>query len=195
MLSEKASASVHVGESNEVGARIRRLRTAHGMSQRELAKQASVTNGAISMIEQDRVSPSIASLKKILTVFGLSLADFFAEEFEPDREIFFRAHEMNRISDGTVVLRQIGGTVTGRKMQVLHETYVPGGDTGPTMLRHDGEEAGVIVRGEIELTVGNQCEVLGPGDGYYFSSQLPHRFRNIGKIDCEIVSSCTPPTF
>lgn len=59
----------------------------------------------------------------------------------------------------------------------------------------DGEEAGIIVRGEIELTVGNQCEVLGPGDGYYFSSQLPHRFRNLGKVDCEIVSSCTPPTF
>lgn len=189
------NASPQDDQSNEVGPRIRRLRLMHGMSQRELAKQAGVTNGAISMIEQERVSPSIASLKKILSVFGLSLANFFAEEFEPDRQFFFRAHELNRISDGPVVLRQIGGNIDGRQMQLLHETYVPGGDTGPTMLRHEGEESGVIVRGEIELTVGTQCEVLGSGDGYYFSSQLPHRFRNVGKVDCEIVSACTPPTF
>ena len=181
--------------SADVGTRILRLRQAHGQSQRELAKQAGVTNGAISMIEQNRVSPSVASLKKILEVFDLSLAEFFADEFEPDRKVFYRAHEMNRISDGLVVLRQIGGKLLGRRMQVLHETYVPGGDTGPDMLKHDGEEAGVIVRGEIELTVGKQSEVLGPGDGYYFSSQLPHRFRNLGKADCDIVSSCTPPSF
>lgn len=147
------------------------------------------------MIEQNRVSPSVASLKKILEVFGLALADFFADEFEPDKKIFFRAHEMNRISDGLVVLRQIGGQISSRQMQVLHETYVPGGDTGPDLLTHEGEEAGVIVRGAIELTVGNQSEILGAGDGYYFSSRIPHRFRNLDTVDCEIVSSCTPPTF
>lgn len=181
--------------SNEVGSRIRRLRMAYGLSQRELAKQASVTNGAISMIEQNRVSPSVASLKKILSVFSLSLADFFAEEFAADQQLVFRAHEMSRLSDGPVILRQVGGEIVDRRMQVLHETYVPGGDTGPDMLQHEGEEGGIIVSGEIELTVGGLQEVLGPGDGYYFSSQLPHRFRNIGQVDCELVSSCTPPTF
>ena len=195
--SDVASSALDESESgnSDVGTRIRRLRQAHGQSQRELAKQAGVTNGAISMIEQNRVSPSVSSLKKILDVFGLSLAGFFADEFEPDRKVIYRAHEMHRISDGMVVLRQIGGKLTGHQMQVLHETYVPGGDTGPDMLKHDGEEAGVVVAGEIELTVGNQCEILGPGDGYYFASELPHRFRNLGKVECEIVSSCTPPTF
>ncbi len=179
----------------DVGSRVRRLRETYGMSQRELAKQAGVTNGAISMIEQNRVSPSVASLKKILQVFGLALADFFADEFEPEKKIFFRAHEMTRIADGLVVLRQIGGQISGRQMQVLHETYVPGGDTGSDMLTHEGEEAGVIVRGAIELTVGNKSEILGAGDGYYFSSRIPHRFRNLRTEDCEIVSACTPPTF
>lgn len=181
--------------SADVGTRIRRLRKVYGLSQRELAKRAGVTNGAISMIEQNRVSPSVASLKKILAVLGLSLAEFFADEFEPDKKCFYRAHEMNHISEGAVTLRQVGGKLSGRQMQVLHEIYEPGGDTGPDMLKHDGEESGVIIRGAIELTVGSQCEVLGKGDGYYFSSQLPHRFRNIGKVVCEIVSSCTPPTF
>ncbi len=178
-----------------VGEKIRQLRQVHEMSQRKLAKLAGLTNGAISMIEQDRVSPSIASLKKVLEVFGLSMADFFADDFRPDTQIFYRASVMTRIADGPVVLRQVGGGVSRRKLQVLHETYAMGGDTGPTMLSHEGEEAGVIVRGQIEITVGAQCEVLGPGDGYYFNSRLPHRFRNLGSEECEIVSTCTPPTF
>jgi len=45
------------------------------------------------------------------------------------------------------------------------------------------------------LTVGDTIAVLGTGDGYLFDSRLPHRFRNIGEADCEIVSALTPPVF
>ena len=45
------------------------------------------------------------------------------------------------------------------------------------------------------LTVGGATRVLGPGEAYYFASQLPHRFRNVGREACEIISACTPPTF
>ncbi len=179
----------------QMGENLRRLRQVYGMSQRELARLAGMTNGAISMIEQNRVSPSVASLKKILAAFGLSLAEFFSNDFKPDTRAFYRAADMTRIADGPLVLRQVGAGLNHRKLQVLHETYAPGGDTGPTMLSHEGEESGVVVRGNIEVTVGGQCQVLGPGDGYYFNSRLPHRFRNTGTEVCEIVSACTPATF
>jgi mannose-6-phosphate isomerase-like protein (cupin superfamily) len=63
------------------------------------------------------------------------------------------------------------------------------------MLRHEGEEGGVVVRGEIELTVGTVARVLRAGDAYAFESSVPHRFRNLGSAPCEIVSACTPPSF
>lgn len=176
-----------------VGQRLAKLRLAHGMSQRKLAGLAGVTNGSISMIEQDRVSPSVASLKKILRVFGLSMADFFADDFEPASIVFYRANELTQISEGLVSVRQVGPRMAKRKLQVLHQTYQPHGDTGLTMPSDAGEESGIIVNGKIEITIGSQCEVLGPGDGYYFSRRLPHRFRNPGSEVCEIVSACTAP--
>mgnify|MGYP002631817987 CR=1 FL=1 len=182
-------------DAGEVGTRVLRVRLRFGMSQRKLAKVAGVTNGTISMIEQNRVSPSVASLKKILEAFGMTLGEFFSSDFGQKAQVFYRAHELPRLADERVVLRQVGGGFVNRKLQVLHETYAPGGDTGSDLISHDGEEAGVIVRGKIELTVGGQCEVLGAGDAYYFNSRLPHRFRNIHKEECEIVSTCTPPTF
>ncbi len=63
------------------------------------------------------------------------------------------------------------------------------------MIRHPGEEGGVVVRGQIELTIGGETRVLGPGDAYYFTSAIPHRFRNLGSEPCEIISASSPPTF
>jgi mannose-6-phosphate isomerase-like protein (cupin superfamily) len=63
------------------------------------------------------------------------------------------------------------------------------------MLAHAGEEGGVIVKGTIELTVGGDTRLLEAGDAYYFKSSIPHRFRNPGSEDCELVSASSPPTF
>jgi mannose-6-phosphate isomerase-like protein (cupin superfamily) len=59
---------------------------------------------------------------------------------------------------------------------------------------------GVVIKGEIELTVADQSRVLKPGEGYYFDSTLPHRFRNLGKVEAELVSASlvspnSPPSF
>ena len=47
----------------------------------------------------------------------------------------------------------------------------------------------------IELTLAGNTRVLTPGEAYYFSSHLPHRFRNVGREPCEIISASTPATF
>lgn len=55
--------------SDDIGTRLKLVRQIFGLTQRELARRAGVTNGAISLIEQNRVSPSISSLKKFWTAF------------------------------------------------------------------------------------------------------------------------------
>ncbi len=62
------------------------------------------------------------------------------------------------------------------------------------MLSHQAHEGGVVIRGRLEITVGSQRHVLGPGDAYYFDSRTPHRFRNPGGEECEAVTACSPPS-
>ncbi|MDF1729279.1 MAG: cupin domain-containing protein [Sulfitobacter sp.] len=182
----------------DIGHKLRTIRKARGLSQRELAARAGLTNGTVSLIEQNRTSPSVASLKSLLDAIPISMAEFFSTlEEAPGRQVFFRAEDLIEISPstvGSVSLRQLG-TARDNALQVLHETYPPGADTGAERLVHEGEEAGIVVRGEIEVSVDNEVAVLGPGDGYLFDSTRPHRFRNRGDVVCEIVSACTPPTF
>ena len=64
----------------DIGASLKAVRKMRGLSQRELAKRAGVTNSTISMIEKNSVSPSISSLKKVLTGIPMSLVEFFSIE-------------------------------------------------------------------------------------------------------------------
>ena len=180
--------------SLEVGNQLKAVRTAFGLSQRELAKRAGVTNGMISLIEQDRVSPSVGSLQKILAAFPMTMAEFFTRDMSAGQSVVFRAAEMPDVGTGNVVYRLVAASRKDRKMSILSETYEAGTDTGEDLLTHSGEEGGVVVEGELELTVAGETWLLGPGDAYYFDSRLPHRFRNPGKAPARIVSANTPPT-
>jgi transcriptional regulator with XRE-family HTH domain len=181
--------------SLDVGAHLKAVRQMYGLSQRELAKRAGVTNGLISLIEQNRVSPSVSSLKKVLDGIPMALADFFTLDLGGKPQVFFPREEMANMGTADVELRLVGGRLGPRGMSILQERYAPNADTGEEMLTHAGEQGGVIVKGKIELTVGGESRVLGAGDAYYFKSSIPHRFRNVGREECEIVSASTPPSF
>ena len=181
--------------SLDVGTHLKAVRQMYGLSQRELAKRAGVTNGLISLIEQNRVSPSVSSLKKVLDGIPMALADFFTLDLGGQPQVFFPRQELTDIGTASVELRLVGSRLAKRSMSILHERYAPNADTGEEMLTHAGEEGGVIVKGKIELTVRRRVADPRAGDAYYFKSSLPHRFRNIGREECEIVSASSPPTF
>ena len=188
----------------DIGGRLKSVRETNGMSQRDLASRAGLTNAAISLIEQNKSSPSVASLKRLLDAIPMTMSEFFSEVEAPGTpKYFYGADEFVELSPqdiglgaaaARVSLRQLGDA-SRHTLQVLHEVYPPGADTGPDLLTHEAEEAGVVVEGIIEITVADQIRVLNPGDGYLFDSRLPHRFRNIGQQRCVIVSACTPPSF
>lgn len=179
----------------DVGARLKRVRSAQRLSQRQLARRAGVSNAMICLIEKGRSQPSLGLLKRILDAVPISVADFFSLELPRAARPFYRAAELTQIGSGAVSYRQVGSGAPEVKLQLLHECYQPGADTGRTLLRHDAEEGGIVVSGQLEVTVGEETQLLGPGDAYLFNSRIPHRFRNVGREPCVLITACTPPTF
>lgn len=179
----------------DVGARLRFIRMQKGMSQREVARRAGVTNATVSLIESNRMNPSVGALKRVLDGIPIGLSEFFALSPSVADKVFWRGEELLEIGKGPISYRQIGESLGERKLQILKEHYEPGADTGRVLLTHDGEEGAVIIRGRLEVTVDSQKRVLSAGEAYFFDSRLPHRFRNVGDGPCELISACTPPTF
>ena len=121
----------------DVGERLQSIRKLKGLSQRELAKRAGVTNSTISMIEKNSVSPSISSLRKVLGGIPMSMVEFFSEEIlqEKPTQIVYKANELIDISDGAVTMKLVGRAHPSRAIAFLNEIYPPGADTGDEMLR------------------------------------------------------------
>ncbi|MEJ1096547.1 MULTISPECIES: cupin domain-containing protein [unclassified Pseudoxanthomonas] len=181
----------------DIGARLQWVRKSKDLSQRELAKRVGVTNSTISLIEQNKVSPSVSSLKKVLDGIPISLADFFTLDLDAEARDtpFYGAGELPDVGSNGIHYYLVGQHRPQRQMCILREVMPPGTDTGDSMLEHDGEEGGVVVQGEVEVTVGDQVRILRAGEGYYFESRIPHRFRNVGDEDAVIFSANTPATF
>ena len=185
-----------------VGDRLRQMRQTAGMSQRQLAEASGVPHGQISMIETSRSSPSVASLRRILGGLSVTMSEFFEPDTPTSQSVFFKPHELRDLTTrlystfddprGKIMFQQVGDA-KAHNLQILHERYEPGADTGAQMLEHVSHEGGIVIAGEIEVTVGDQYAVLKAGDSYLFDSTLPHRFRNIGDREAVVVSAYTPP--
>lgn len=190
-------------EDFDIGARLLAMRKGAGLSQRQLAQAAGVPHAQISIIETNRSSPSVGTLRKILSGMNLSMADFFEPERSAPAGPFFGAEDLTDLTSklsalgtpgpaGRMRFRQVGDA-RGHNLQILHEIYEPLADTGETFLEHSSTEGGVVIEGRLEVTVGEACRVLGPGESYLFDSRIPHRFRNAHDGRTVVISACTPP--
>ena len=179
----------------EIGARLKRIRGQLALSQRQLARQSGVANATISQVESGKINPTVSMLKKILDGIPMGLGEFFSDDRQPQERKFFRADELIEIAEGGVSYRQVGAHLASKSIQLLKECYQPGAGTGRHELTHEGEECGIVLSGRLEVTVGEEVAVLGQGDAYYFKSNLPHQFRNVGSEPCELITACSPPSF
>jgi len=181
---------------SKVGVKLRELRRRRDLGVRELAIRSGVSHSSISLIERDKISPSVDTLSAILDALGTTLVGFFSDA-EPMARYspFYKAEDFVEIGRvGRVSYRMLGINHPNRDMLMLHETYAPGGESGDAF-SHPAQESGVVVKGAVELTVGDEVQVLFPGDGYYFDSRRPHRFKNVSEGESEIISAVTPPTY
>ena len=180
---------------HEIGKRLKQLRMRNGLSQRKLANQSGVANATISLIESNKLNPTVSMLKKVLNGIPVSMSEFFSDQTEQPEKIFFRADELTEIADGGVSFLQVGTNLNSKAIQFMRECYQPGAGTGKHQITHEGEECGLILSGRLQVTVNAQTATLRAGDAYYFNSNQPHSFLNSGNQPCELISACTPPTF
>jgi transcriptional regulator with XRE-family HTH domain len=179
-----------------IGAKLRELRSRRRLGVRELALRSGVSHSTISMIERDKMSPTVETLSAVLDALGTTLPGFFSDlasaiPYSP----FYAASEFVEIGNlHAISYKMIGINHPNRQLLMLHETYAAGAHTGEVFF-HTAQEAGMVVKGAIELTVGGQTRLLKEGDGYYFDSREPHRFKNVHDAESQIVSAVTPPTY
>lgn len=180
----------------QIGSKLRALRARRGLGMRELAARSGVSPSAISLIERDCMSPSVDTLSAVLSTLGSTMSAFFDDlRSDVPYSPFYKADELVEIGRlDRVSHRLVGMNHPNRHLLLLRERYALRAATEAT-LSHPAEEAGIVTRGAVEVTVNGMSRVLEEGDAYYFDSRASHSFRNVSDGESEIISAVTPPTY
>lgn len=180
----------------DMAEKLRALRKSRKMTLKEVADQAGCTGAYISQLEKGRANPSIATLKKIASVFDVRIIDFFLDSTDEADDVVTRKHQRVAMGFhlGSAVIESLVRSTENKRMQPLYHTIRPGGGSNGEY-SHEGEEFGIVLAGELELTVGDQIYYVKEGDSFYFPSTISHGFHNRGERDAVVVWVTSPPSF
>lgn len=175
-------------EQVQVGEQIRRLRAAQSMSVRTLATRAGFSPSFISQVENGQVSPSIASLERIATALGTSLAGFFAMT-KPGNGVVTRASNRRELASSwsRARIEALASVMEGSRLEAVMVTIAPGGRSGKEPSSHPGEELALVFDGQVLLILGHDTHVLQRGDTASFSSETPHLWENQSTGSAQVV--------
>jgi transcriptional regulator with XRE-family HTH domain len=179
------------GSDEAFGSRIRAARSQRGLSAAELASAAGVSKSLVSQIERGIAAPSIDTVRRLASALQVPVFSLFMEE--PDSGMVVRRAERRVVRyPGTRATREVLSPTLGGRMVLLWVTF-PAGEDGREPVRHVGEESVVVIRGTLEVQLGDQRVVLDTGDSMTFDSEAPHAFRNPSTDVTEILTVISPP--
>ncbi len=168
-------------QAERIGARIRELRLAQGLTLVQLAATADLSHPFLSQLERGRARPSMVSLERIARALGSSQLELIAaaeEEESPEQPdiVVVRADEGTRGPYG-------GGD--GRLLVHGHRRFHPMEFTGENLdagefYEHEGAEFLTVITGRIVVDFeGRGSSELGPGDSIYFEGGIRHRWHGL----------------
>jgi transcriptional regulator with XRE-family HTH domain len=182
-----------VREDEQIGRKIRRLRQSKGVSARELAARANVTAAYLSRLENGRLSPTVATLSRIVAAMGETITSLFAGA--QDTGAVVRAAERVPLHSSGVDDFRITPNWTTR-LEVLESIVAPRQGSGPNPHTHLGEEECVLVLdGELAIRIDDDQHVLGPGDSATFHCHRPHSWHNPGEHPSRVLWIITPAVY
>lgn len=178
-----------------IGERLRELRTRQGLSMRGLAAQAGVAPSYVSSVEAGRISPTIATLRKLLLVLGEDLAGFFTHGDSRPRGYHFPHAGMQKVADATRQYTLILPRRSDICCEMLDETIHPS-SAMPEYEQIGSDLAGYVLAGQLVLEIAGEDPVtLLPGDAFYVPADKPVRGRCTGDTPVRLVTVIVPPRY
>jgi transcriptional regulator with XRE-family HTH domain len=165
----------------DVGAQVRAVREARGLSLRALARICELSPNTVSLIERGITSPSVSTLQRLATALRVPITTFFEEQPDRVEVILLRAGERPRSGSTSVLLESLGSGLQNQALESFEVTLKPGADSGRQPIVHTGHELVYCLQGEIEYVVSGKSHRLKAGDSLLFEARLPHRWRNPSK--------------
>ena len=160
-----------------LGSRLRNLRKERNLTQRELASRAGISVNAVSLIERNEISPSVATLQSLAGALDVKMSYFFDEDVQVN-VIHLETRQRPSIESNGITIESIGHRLPDQQMEPFFVTLKPQAGSGKHAVIHSGQEFVYCLQGTVEYEVDGTTYFLNPGDILLFEARLPHHWCN-----------------
>lgn len=200
---KRPSATAAVGEDRitdrhrlslrKAAEKFRRAREDAGLSLRDLAEKAGLAPSTILKVERSHMIPSMAVCVRLADALNRKISWFF-EEAEATVDVRFIARRRTRVVEprpGRIRTEVVAEPLANPRMEGFLLTIAAGADSGrdaPIIYR--GEEIVVGIKGRLHFVIRGVEYVVRPGDTLHFKGDIPHRWRNAGRSEAQVLMVC-----
>ncbi|WP_424831635.1 helix-turn-helix domain-containing protein [Ruegeria sp.] len=155
-------------QSATLGADLRALRKARGMTLTEIATRLDRSVGWLSQVERDMSEPSISDLREIAQCLGVPMSMLFAHSAAPADEqgYIVRAGSRRPMGSGDEgLIEELLSPDLTDDFEMVHSTFKPHSRM-QTPANRSTQEVGYLISGRLDLIIGSRQFTIGPGDSF-----------------------------
>jgi len=169
----------------KLGEKVKDLRLQKRYTLRQVAGNTGLSIALLSQIENNAVSPPVATLLRIARALDVTIGYFFREEESKDKAVVVRKNERKKAfrrryaqhGEGGYTYEALAYTRNAKHMEPFLVEFEPKQKEELTFLNHRGEEFLFLFRGRLAFHYDQDEIVLDSGDSLYFDAGVPHAFR------------------
>ena len=154
--------------SPTLGADLRALRKARGLTLSGLAEELGRSVGWLSQVERDLSEPSITDLRHIAAALEVSVSMLFSHAPTPAHEAGYVVRKTARRAIGSgkagLVEELLSPDLTD-DFEMVHSTFEPHSRIGEAVKRPT-QEVGYLLSGKLDLVIGGKEFTIHPGDSF-----------------------------
>ena len=166
-----------------VGKKIKQVRSAKKMTLDQLANDTGCSIDSLKSIENGKEMPPVGTLLQIARALQID-SGFFLKEQDETRKARAKAYAKRTENYAYATLTPGAENKHLKAFRVQIEAHKAHKGVG---YQHEGEEFVYVLSGQVEISVGDHVNRLGPTDSLHFNSAIQHHMRNVGKENAELL--------
>jgi len=191
-----ASVIMPVFEENlelSLGNRLRELRRQQSFSLRALADKSGLSANTLSLIENGKTSPSVATLQQIALALNIPITSFFESRISREPVIHTQNGQRSPILIAHGQIEDAGAGFGLEGLQPFIVTVNPGAESTLQPISHDNLEFIYCISGQFIFNVMGKEYHLRAGDTLIISPRMLRTWRNPVEEICQLLVVTGPP--
>ncbi len=166
------------------GKRVKKLRLERKLGLNDLANETGLAKDYISSLEKGEVIPPVAVILQLSRALGIDSSLLLREEKEEDGR---KKEEDYKKRTEAYSYETLTPEARDKHLKAFRVFIDPKSDHKGVSYQHPGEEFIYVIKGKVEVIVGENSNVLNPNDSLHFNSNIVHKLRNLSSRKAELV--------